>query len=550
MKSKSCNKAILMLISCVLLINLLCSLTVGAQSSSPHFMKTGNRTQLIVNDQPFLSFAGELHNSSSSDLAYMERLWPTLKRLNLNTVLAPVSWELVEPVEGQYDFSLIDGLITQARQNNMKLVFLWFGSWKNLVSTYAPAWVKTNPKRFPLFYNVEGKKYQMLSAFSEENWKADARAYAALMNHIKQIDSKEQTVIMMQVENEVGTDFGHKDCSGLATKAYERPVPQQLISYLKKNKSDLIPEFKELWEKNGSKTNGNWKEIFGEGTPCNEIFMAWHLAYYIGKVIEAGKVEYDIPMFVNAAIGRNTLKPASYPSGGPVPFVMDVWYAAAPQLDMLTPDIYYGDFNKICEQYTLSGNPLYIPETRAGISGAANAMITFCNFNGIGFSPFGIEGYETNTPNNSLFAQTYDYLQKLSPLLLNKGSRKQMVAVSSDTTQVKSVVLGKYKVDYKRQGEDLGFAMLIELNPDEYIVAGHNITIEFSIDNRKKEEVTGILFAEEGLYENNRWIPERRMNGDQIMLNYSFPNLYEEGKSGNGLRFRQLGMQRVKLYRY
>jgi hypothetical protein len=551
MKQRILTKAALLkLIVCILFFYFQSMQTVMSQYSSPHLKTVGNRTQLIVEGQPFLSLAGELHNSSSSSLEYMEKLWPILQQLNLNTVLAPVSWELVEPVEGQYDFSLVDGLIAQARKNNVKLVFLWFGSWKNLVSTYAPGWVKNNPKRFPLYYNEDGERYQMLSSFSEESRDADARAYAALMKYIKQTDTKEQTVIMMQVENEVGTSFGDRDCSKLAAKAYESQVPDRLMAYLQKNKSNLIPEFKQLWAENGSKTKGSWKEIFGEGALCNEIFMSWYLADYIGKVIEAGKAEYNIPMFVNASVGRQTLKPATYPSGGPIPFVMDVWHAAAPELDMLCPDIYYGDFDKICEQYTLSGNPLYIPETRAGISGAANAMKTFCNFNSIGFSPFGIERYSENTPDNSLFAQTYDILNRLSTLILDKEPQKQMIAISLDTIQEGNTVLGKYKIDCKRQGDGLGFAMIIETNPDEFIVAGHNINIEFSLNNRRKEEVIGIQFAEEGTFENGKWIPERRMNGDQIMVNYSFADLYKDGKSGNGLKFRHLSVQRVGLYTY
>jgi len=543
---------------CLLSLYILCACRqqpIASQTASipaPHLKKTENRTQLIVNGEPFLSLAGELHNSSSSSLEYMEKLWPILQELNLNTVLAPISWELVEPVEGQYDFSLIDGLITQARRNNMKLIFLWFGSWKNLVSTYAPDWVKKEPKRFPLYYNEHGERYQMLSALGEESWEADARAYTAIMKHIREVDATEQTVIMMQVQNEVGTNFGDRDCSELATRAYEEQVPEKLISYLQRNKSNLIQEFEQLWADNGYKIKGTWKEVFGEGARCNEIFMSWNLAYYIGKVIEAGKAEYNIPMFVNAAIGRNTLKIGTYPSGGPVPFVMDVWRAAAPELDMLTPDIYYGDFNKICEDYTLSGNPLYIPETRGGIMGAANAMRTFANFNGLGFSPFGIERYvvHSDNPENALFAQTYEILNHLSPLIVSRESKKQMVAAVLDTTTENSVMLGKYKVDFMRRGDEVGFAMLIELNPDEYIVVGHNISVEFSLNDRKNDEVIGFSFAEEGVYKDGKWTPERRMNGDQIMFSYSFSDSYKKGKSGNGLTFRQLSLQRVGLYSY
>ena len=118
--------------------------------SIPHLEKRGAVTQLIVDDKPFLALAGELHNSSSSSRQYMRPIWPRLARMNLNTVLAVVTWELIEPEEGKFDFTLVDGMIEDARRFNMRLVFLWFGSWKNGESSYPPYWVKTDGKRFPL----------------------------------------------------------------------------------------------------------------------------------------------------------------------------------------------------------------------------------------------------------------------------------------------------------------------------------------------------------------------------------------------------------------
>ena len=89
------------------------------------------------------------HNSSSSSLEYMEPIWPRLLDLHLNTVLAPVSWELVEPEEGRFDFALVDGLVEGARRHDLRLVFLWFGNWKNGRSSNAPAWVRSDDERFP-----------------------------------------------------------------------------------------------------------------------------------------------------------------------------------------------------------------------------------------------------------------------------------------------------------------------------------------------------------------------------------------------------------------
>ena len=543
----------------MLILSLLYSNTSMSQSiDSPQLEKYGSKSRLIVNGKPFLSLAGELHNSSSSNLKYMETIWPKLIQMNLNTVLAPVSWELLEPKEGEFDFYLIDGLINKAREYNLKIVFLWFGSWKNLVSTYVPEWVKRNPQRFPLFCAKNGEKYQMLSTFSKENINADSRAFAAMMRHIKQIDSAEQTVIMIQVENEVGTDFGEKDCSKAASEVYSGPVSEKLMAFLQKNKSSLIPEFKQVWGQNGYKTKGSWKEVFGEGSAGNEIFMAWHLASYIGEIIKAGKKEYNIPMFVNASVGRQDEKLATYPSGGPVPFVMDIWHAAAPDLDMLCPDIYYGDFIGHCQKYTQTGNPLYIPETRAGERGASNALQAFGNFNALGFSPFGIESM-VEDPISGPLSQIYNRLGQLSSLILKSESKKQMVAFSVDTSNIKGTIdFGAYVIDYElKKGRlstdinpELGYALVIETGSNEFIATGKNINIQFSLKNHK-ESVTGILLAEEGKFENSKWVSERRLNGDEIMVNYSFSRLFSEGKSGNGLKFNNsLSIQRVKLYQY
>ena len=132
-----------------------------------------------ANDKPFLMLAGEAHNSNSSSLSAMEPVWEKAKQLALNSILLPVSWELVEPQEGEYDFALVDGLIKAARIRGFKLGLLWFGSWKNGQCTYAPEWVKTDLARFRRAEIRKGENrvridlfngldYSTLSCFCEE----------------------------------------------------------------------------------------------------------------------------------------------------------------------------------------------------------------------------------------------------------------------------------------------------------------------------------------------------------------------------------------------
>src|ERR1019366_623141 len=244
-----------------------------AQTSGiPHLEKHGTATQLVVDGKPFLILGGELLNSSSSSLEYMRPVWPRLAAVPLNTVLTPLSWELIEPREGQFDFTLVDGLIQGARQNNLRLVFLWLASWKNGMPSYAPIWVKQNTQRFPRVVEKDGKSVEILSPLGKESMAADARAFAAVMRHIREVDGEAHTVLMMQVENEVGVLGDSRDRSSAANQAFRGPVPKELMTCLQQRRDTLIPEFRRVWEAAGSKGAGAWEEVFGPGLGADKIF--------------------------------------------------------------------------------------------------------------------------------------------------------------------------------------------------------------------------------------------------------------------------------------
>jgi beta-galactosidase GanA len=204
-------------------------------------------------------------------------------------VLIPVYWELIEPSEGKFDFSLVDGLIQEARKHKLRLVPLWFVSWKNSMSSYAPAWVKTDQRRFPRSQTKAGNGMEILSPFSKETLNADARAFTAFMRHLREVDANDRTVIMVQVENEIGMIPDSRDRSTIANELFNQPVPMELMNYLQQRKEQLIPEFRAVWAANGFKTRGTWEEIFGSGPGTDEIFMAWYFARYANRVAEAGK---------------------------------------------------------------------------------------------------------------------------------------------------------------------------------------------------------------------------------------------------------------------
>jgi beta-galactosidase GanA len=277
----------------------LCRSTAQPPSSLPHLQKHGTSTQLIVGGKPFPMLAGELANSSASDAAYMSPVWPKLTTIGLNTVLMPVYWELVEPAEGHFDFSLVDELLASARKNDLKVVILWFGTWKNSMSCYAPAWIKTDQKRFPRARTHDGKALEILTPFSDENRNADARAFARLMQHLREIDGVQNTVVMVQVENEIGMIPEARDFCTEAQQAFDGQVPAELIAVLKKSPNSTADIMHTAWQKAGMRGKGTWVELFGQSLATDEFFMAWHFARYTEYVVQSGKQEYPLPMYVN-----------------------------------------------------------------------------------------------------------------------------------------------------------------------------------------------------------------------------------------------------------
>lgn len=395
----------------------------------PHLRKQGTATQLIVDGRPYLVLGGELGNSTASDLSYLGPFWERFKTLRLNTVLAPVYWDLIEPVEGHFDFRLVDGLIAEARRHDLRLVLLWFGSWKNSMSCYAPSWVKTDQPRFPRTEAVRGQGQEILSPFHAANWEADSRAFAALMRHLRLVDGQEHTVIMVQPENEIGMIPEARDHSAIADSRFVEDVPEALMEYLVRNREDLDPEFRDRWDQAGGWTDGTWEEIFGKGPHTDEVFMAWHFARYTEHVAAAGKREYPLPMFVNAALIRPGFLPGRYVSAGPLPHLLEVWRTGAPSIDFIAPDIYFPNFAEWTGRYVRAGNPLFVPEARLSPQSPVDALYAIGRHDAIGYSPFAIEQADLSHP----VAQGFELLRELAPIILEHQGMGSMTAVMPET---------------------------------------------------------------------------------------------------------------------
>jgi hypothetical protein len=154
--------------------------------------------------------------------------------------------------------------------------------------------------------------------------------------------------------------------------------------------------------------------------------MAYHYAKYISKVAAAGKSVYAIPMFVNAWLKQPaTPLPGDYPGGGPLPHVIDMYRCAGRALDMIVPDIYITQFTWACNNYHRLGNPLFIPETKGGVLGAARAFFVFGEHDAMGFSPFGIDG---DYLKDDALLDAYLVLGQLKELILKNQGKQTMKA--------------------------------------------------------------------------------------------------------------------------
>ncbi|MEO7497931.1 MAG: DUF5597 domain-containing protein [Massilia sp.] len=542
-------------------ILLVCGAMLAAPAmaqQAPHLEKRGQATQLIVDGKPFIVLGGELHNSSSSSLDYLDPLWAPLKQQNLNTALVAVSWELIEPSEGKYDFSLVDGMLKGARANDLKVVLLWFGSWKNGLSHYTPEWVKKDGKRFPRIQLENGRATETITALSEEAARADARAFAALMRHVKQVDATKHTVIMVQVENEVGVIGGTRDHSPMANAAFAKPVPAQLMDSLAQHRAQLQPQLKALWEGAGGKTSGSWSQVFGATPAADEAFSAWHYARYINQVAAAGKAEYALPMFVNAwLVQPDDKKPGDYPGGGPQSHSHDIWRAGAPALDFFSPDIYLADTKGIAALYHHPWNPLFIPESFNGADGAANAFYVIGRHSGLGYSPFGIDA-KVDKPRETPIAKAYSVLAQLTPEIAAAQAAGSITAFTLDkSAPLQSAELGGYRLSASLRKNwngvvqvDKAYALVIHSGPDMFTVAGADIDLTFEPITAGPKQA-GIASLREGRYDKGVWKPGRLLNGDNIMISYKLADEAAANRSGTGVRLlTEPSIAKVKLYRF
>ncbi|MDH2331541.1 MULTISPECIES: DUF5597 domain-containing protein [Paenibacillus] len=490
-------------------------------SLMPQLKKENGIFNLYVDGNPFIALAGEIHNSSASDLNYMKhKVWPQLRELHLNTVIVPVYWELIEPMQGEFDFHLVDGIIEQAQEENLRLVFLWFGLWKNGKSSYVPSWVKRDYETYfrAVYQNKESS--DTISPLCEKAVEADAAAFRYFMAHLKKVDGDRHTVIMVQVENEIGFLGSDRDYSDHANEQFNDSIPDELAAIFGKV--------------------GSWKEAFADD--AEEYFMAFHYARAIERIASSGSDEYALPMFVNAWLEQFPWKPGSFPSGGPIAKVMQIWKVTAPTICLYAPDIYVPNFAEVCEEYTAGNdNPLFIPETRRDVASVTNVFYAIGKHNALCFSPFGIEsifappskdnanielGLALNIDFSAFvsngtgpyLARSYELLGNMQAIIQKYRGTGKMTGFIQNHEPGCILSFTKYdlKVNYQRrqEGKPVSGGLVIEASDNEFILVGIGCSFEF-LPKRGDTSKVDYISIEEGTFVKDKWIRGRVLNGDE-----------------------------------
>jgi beta-galactosidase GanA len=504
----------------IVLLSGLCAITTRAQAdnnSLPHLVTENGRHALIVDGAPFLILGAQCHNSSAWP-AMLPKVWPAMEYLHANTLEIPVYWEQFEPEPEKFDTSIVDTLLKQAREHNVRLVLLWFGTWKNGSSHYIPPWMKSQPDKYPRIIGKAGRRVDSPSPHAPATLAADIHAFSALMRHLKAKDTR-HTVIMVQVENEPGSWNTVRDFSPEAQKLFTGPVTAELLQALGTN----------------APAAGNWSEVFG--TNADEYFHAWSVARFIGQVAAAGKAEYPLPLYVNAAL-RDPLTPGpanTYESGGPTDNVLWIWKVAAPAIDLLAPDIYQNDsarYRKVLELYSRPDNALFVPETR-GSAQSARMCFTALGQGSIGWSPFGLDYTKyANQPlgasrlTEESLAQVALNYKILGPIMrevarLNFAGKLQAVAEEQgEITQTLDFGNWQAVVSYgvtrngapKGNSEPIGRALIAKIGENEFLVTGAFCRVDFKAASGGQRD---FLRVEEGGYEKGTWHPLYIWNGDE-----------------------------------
>ena len=505
----------------------------AAGEELPRLVSREGRHALFVDGAPFLMLGAQANNSSNYP-AMLPEVWPVIDAMHANTLEIPIAWEQVEPVEGQFDFSFLDTLVEQARARKIRLVLLWFATWKNTGNSYAPEWVKRDTARFPRMKKPDGSTHYALSPHGRNTLEADKRAFVAMMKHLAKIDP-DHTVIMVQPENEAGSYGLARDHAPEADRLFKGQVPAELVRALK-----VKP--------------GSWSAVFGKR--AEQYFQTWHLARFVDEVAAAGKAVKPLPMYVNAALGDAFTDEGGNvgPSGGPNWNVIPVWKAAAPHIDLVAPDIYTRDalaVESILDKYARADNALMVPEIGNALDYARFLWPTL-GHGAIGFAPFGMDAtgfFNYPLGAKALDAATMEAFAGPYAMFAPMARDWARIAFENPTwgtargAKTQSTVLGRWRIAAEygqwQMGEPswtswtkvdphplseapVGGMVVAQLGPDTFLISGSHVRVRLSPAGAGPNEQAQLMSAEEGSFVAGKWTMRRRWNGDQIDYGLNF----------------------------
>lgn len=522
-----------------------------------------NGPYLSVDGRPFVVIGAEVHNSSTSTSRAIATSFDAVQRLGANTVLAPVAWDLFEPAEGSFDTHLVDALIEGARTRGLKLIPLWFGSWKNAASTYVPAWVKQNPDRFERSVLADGRRIEHLTPFGEEARVADARAFAAMMRRIADVDTA-GTVIAVQVENEIGLLGDSRDRSAAADKLFNAPVPSDVVEAIA---GDVLSPLHQEWAAAGGRTEGTWAELFPEGDRVDEAFMAAGFARYTQAVAAGGRAELDVPLFVNAWLDRDSVldgpvalaggkRPGQYPSGGPVLPVAAIWEALAPDIDFLAPDMYVDDAAPVFTGFKARRGRLFIPELRADLPGIPQMFEAIGGHGALGVSPFGVDSYTVDDAETAPLADAFRLLRAAAAVIADNPSARMRALTLNAENPGAEILIGDVQVTVHTKDEwgyvtpiYPAYAIVIEDGEDAVYIIGRGFWITLAGDEGK---TAAFLSATAYEFEADGLAPALRLNGDETasgaLIPFPFPNTGLIPGRAIPTRIPETGIVRISVY--
>ena len=373
--------------------------------------------------------------------------------------------------------------------------------------------------------NNEGglRTADILSIFGTEAQKADTKAFKALMRHLREVDGDHSTVIMVQVENEVGVLGDSRDRSTLAEEHFSAPVPAKFLDFLSGDWSSFTDAFQRNLAgiRQQSLHEGvTWKDLSSNSKRIDEVFMAYHYALYLEQVASAGKEVYPLPLYTNvwqnygdsdadtntSAIAAGGSDPGDYPSGGGVVDVLDVWKAFAPSLDLIAPDIYLNDYANSCKKYRHKNQPLLIPEQRRDEYGALRVWVAFGSYQALGTAPFGIG---TVKAAECPFTKHYGLLAKMSHHVLSAQARgnasigfffDELATDGADLSPPIETTFGDWNLRIERSfvfgRPSVGSGMIIHVEGDQFLFLGWGFQVIFK-HRSPKAHFTGLLKYDE-----------------------------------------------------